>query len=163
MYTCHFCSNRNLRRGTPKGHMKEICPSKIKTTKKSKSAQSNSQKPIISEEVSRGKDEFSKMDESALSPILTTSGTVSISDGPATPIAGAGPKLLDVKKRKRNKSTAKKRAESKKSSVPADAEKTVGTSRKWRRKSWTSLKEIAESSEQGKNRNVANLSIPFFL
>lgn len=163
VYACHFCSHRNLRRGTPKGHMKEICPSKIKTTAKSKLAKPNSQKPISSENVSRENVEVNKTDESALPPILATSGTIPNTDAPATPIARTGLTLLEGKKRKRNKSTAKKLPEPEKSSVPTDAENTIGMSRKRRRKSWTSLKELAESSEKGKTRNLTDLPIPFFL
>ncbi|XP_057994475.1 uncharacterized protein LOC131174710 [Hevea brasiliensis] len=30
IYSCHFCSHKNLKRGAPKGHVKEICPYKLK-------------------------------------------------------------------------------------------------------------------------------------
>ncbi|KAL6314656.1 hypothetical protein AAG906_027002 [Vitis piasezkii] len=40
---------------------------------------------------------------------------------------------------------------------------SVSTSNKRRRKSWTSLREIPETSKQGNTQNIANLTIPFFL
>ncbi|KAF9624464.1 hypothetical protein IFM89_011472 [Coptis chinensis] len=45
VYTCHFCSNRNVKRGTPKHHTKDIFASELKTestTVDKKSGSSNS-------------------------------------------------------------------------------------------------------------------------
>ena len=143
--------------------MKEICPSKVRTTKKSKPAKSNSEKPVRSENVSKGKDEVQKMDEPNLPLLLETSGEFPITDSPATPVVRIGTTLLEAKKRKRNRSTAKKPAEPENSSIPTNAEKSISMSSKRRKKSWTTLKEIADSSEQGKKNDISNLPIPFLL
>ncbi|XP_062074314.1 uncharacterized protein LOC133778415 [Humulus lupulus] len=163
VHTCHFCSHRNLMGGTPKGHLKQICPSKIKTTEKATPAKSNSHRPAILEKASGGKDEAKKMDEPALPPLPATSGELPISDSPATPMVKTVTTLLEAKKRKRNRSTNKKPSEPENSSNPANAEKSIGVSSKRRKKSWTTLKEFADSKDQGKNQDIANLPIPFFL
>ncbi|GAA0149053.1 hypothetical protein LIER_36857 [Lithospermum erythrorhizon] len=43
-YKCHFCAYRNLIRGTPKGHMKVICPHKVKQPWKPNHAKAADQK-----------------------------------------------------------------------------------------------------------------------
>ncbi|PON62870.1 RNAse P, Rpr2/Rpp21 subunit [Parasponia andersonii] len=178
VYSCHYCSRRNVKGGTPKGHIKQICPSKIKTTKISKPTKSKSQKPVSSQKDSRGKDEVNKKDEPALPVVdevnnkkdeptllslLERSEEFPIIDSTATPVVRIGTTLLEAKKRKRNRSTTKKPAESEDSSIPTNSEKTSGMSSKRRRKSWTTLKEIADSKEQGKKQDITTLPIPFFL
>ncbi|XP_062086882.1 uncharacterized protein LOC133793582 [Humulus lupulus] len=164
VHTCHFCSYRNLMGGTPKGHLKQICPSKIKTTEKAKSSKSNSRKPASLEKASGAKDEVRKLGEPALLPLPATSGEFPITDSPATPMVKTVTTLLEANKRKRNRSTNKKLSESESSSNPTNAEKSIRLSSKRRKKAWTTLKEFADSKDQSKkNEDIANLPIPFFL
>ncbi|KAL7181108.1 hypothetical protein ACSBR1_040049 [Camellia fascicularis] len=111
VYKCLFCSHRNLKRGTPRGHTKEICPSKAKPSFKLEPSHSMVIKSIKLEEGATGNKE--------------------------------------AKRRKSNRSGAKKAAESESNSATTVAENSVSAPNKWNRKSWTNLKEIAESSEHG--------------
>ncbi|KAK2664084.1 hypothetical protein Ddye_002658 [Dipteronia dyeriana] len=152
VYNCHFCSFRNLKRGTPKGHMKEICPPRDKQASRPERSKSTSQKSTVLETEMRSNDEVTKLDEVTLPAIA---GDAPVSNSPVTPVRTR--LTLEVAKRKRNKSGTKKPAES------IDEEKTAGTSTKRRRKSWTSLKEIAERSGNDNSQNITNLTIPFSL
>ncbi|VVA40679.1 PREDICTED: RNase P [Prunus dulcis] len=263
VYTCHFCSHRNLKRGTPHGHMKVICPTKTKTTSKLKHAKSISQKSVSSKKSIVAEDEVRKANEIAASEIIQANeiasseiareiqaneiasseiareiqrnetaseienetasseiareiqvnetasseiareiqenetasleiakencivetwadedevtivnemassamaGEIPMVDSPETPKVRTGPTLLlGGKRRKRNKSVSKKPAEPENSPTPTDAENTGSMSNKRRRKKWTSLKEIAESSEHKNIRNISDLTIPFFV
>ncbi|CAL9030124.1 unnamed protein product [Prunus brigantina] len=277
VYTCHFCSHRNLKRGTPHGHMKVICPTKTKTTSKLKPAKSISQKFFSSKKSIVAEDEVRKANEIAASEIIQANeiasseitreiqaneiasseiareiqgnetaseienetasseiareiqvnetasseiareiqvnetasseiareiqenetasleiarvnrivetradedevtivnemassaiaGEIPMVDSPETPKVRTGPTLLlGGKRRKRNKSVSKKPAEPENSPNPTDAENTGSMSNKRRRKKWTSLKEIAESSEHKNIRNISDLTIPFFV
>ncbi|XP_057462944.1 uncharacterized protein LOC130753039 isoform X1 [Actinidia eriantha] len=148
VYKCHFCSHRNLKRGTPQGHMKELCPPKAKPSLKSEPSHSTILKPVNSEEGATGNIEVKKTDEIA---------------SPTTPSVRTGTTLLEGKRRKRNRSGSKKVAESESNSAAIDAETCGSTSNKRKRKSWTSLKEIAESGEHDNNRNLTNITIPFLI
>lgn len=93
-------------------------------------------------------------------------GAVPTVDAPATPSTSTGVTLLDSKKRKRNKPSSKNQTEPRSCSAPtADGDRSEGTSKRNRkRKSWTSLKEVARTNEQsGKQKNMAELAIPFSL
>ncbi|KAG6577189.1 hypothetical protein SDJN02_22821, partial [Cucurbita argyrosperma subsp. argyrosperma] len=93
-------------------------------------------------------------------------GAVPTVDTPATPSTSTGVTLLDSKKRKRNKPSSKNQTEPGSCSAPtADGDRSEGTSKRNRkRKSWTSLKEVARTNEQsGKQKNMAELAIPFSL
>ncbi|KAH7550266.1 hypothetical protein JRO89_XS13G0163200 [Xanthoceras sorbifolium] len=158
VYNCHFCSYRNMKRGTPKGHMKEICPPKDTPASKPECFKCTHQKPAIPETETRSKDEVTKVDEIALPAIA---GDAPASNSPVTPVRTKI--TLEGTKRKRNKSGNKKPAESESNSAMVDAEKTVCASSKRRRNSWTSLKEIAERSEHDNSQNITNLTIPFSL
>ncbi|CAL5356380.1 unnamed protein product [Camellia sinensis] len=146
VYKCHFCSHRNLKRGTPQGHMKEICPPKAKPSFKLEPSCSTVIKSVKLEEGATGNKEVKKVDEIA-SPAITTDDPVIDSPAPATPSVRTGPTLLEAKRRKRNRSGAKKAAESESNSTTTVAENSASAANKRNRKSWTSLKEIAESSE----------------
>ncbi|KAF5462241.1 hypothetical protein F2P56_018264 [Juglans regia] len=182
VYKCLFCSHCNMRRGTPKGYMKEICPSKAKASSKSEPAKSRPQKRASLEKGTRSKDGINKTNEVASpayprevpttdSPITPLARTATASpaylrevpttDSPITPLARTATTLLEAKRRKRNLSMSKKLAGPENNFTPTDAEKTVSTSNKRRRKSWTSLKEIAEASEHDSSRKFTNLTIPF--
>ncbi|XP_050235966.1 uncharacterized protein LOC126686001 isoform X2 [Mercurialis annua] len=164
VYKCHFCSHQNLMRGTPKGYMKNIVSSKRNQKSQeelepSKSIPANS---ISSEnlEESAIKIEMAKIDEIALPPV---SGDISIVHSPTTPLMKNGPSLLDANRRKRNRSGSKKSEEFEDSKAAKDGEGTANASSKRKRKSWASLKEMAESNQQDSPGNIANLTIPFFM
>ncbi|KAI7993233.1 hypothetical protein LOK49_LG11G00458 [Camellia lanceoleosa] len=162
VYKCLFCSHRNLKRGTPRGHTKKICPSKAKPSFKLEPSHPMVIKSIKLEEVATGNKEVKKVDKIA-SPAITTDDPVIDSPAPATPYVRTGPTLLEAKRRKRNRSGAKKAVESESNSATTVAENSVSAANKRKRKSWTSLKEIAESSEHGNSQNLSNLTIPFFI
>lgn len=160
VFKCHFCSYWNMKRGTPKGHMKEICPSKAKTSSKSEPAKPRLQKCASLENGSRSKDNTNETNELA-SPAFAKK--IPASDSPVTPLVRTETSLLEGKSGKRNQSTSKRPGGTESNSTPTDVEKAVGTSSKRKRKSWTSLKEIAESSGHDSHRTIPNLTIPFCL
>ncbi|KAJ7952308.1 RNAse P, Rpr2/Rpp21 subunit [Quillaja saponaria] len=157
VYKCHFCSHLNLKRGAPKGYMKEIYPAKTK------SSVSKAQKTMLfkSSELEKGIGSKDGLNEQDLLASPAVQGDIPIMESPATPSLRNVTTLLETKRRKR--SASKKAAGPAGITAPADAEKTGGSSSKRRRKSWTSLKEIAQSSGHDNSRSVANLTIPFFL
>lgn len=158
IYRCHACSHQNLMRGTPQGYMKELCPPKIKLIDRSdpmKLTIEMDSKPAI---ITESRDANVKMD--AITPEIEEDAP-SI-HAPTTPTT-SGITLLDSKRRKRNRPGAKKAAESGSSSVVVDAENSTSASNKRKRKSWTSLKEIAERNEQGHRHGISKLAIPFVL
>ncbi|KAL1830463.1 hypothetical protein ACET3Z_000114 [Daucus carota] len=166
VYNCHFCSHSNLTRGTPKGHLKELYPPKDKAPPKLKCANSILVKAPISDslEDSAGHEK----PEAASGRDIMVSAEVAMSDvpkddlnDPVTPVARIGLTLLEARSKKRNRSKSKKATESQISST--EAGETVSTSNKRKRKSWTSLKEIAESSNNSNRRNLTELPIPFFI
>ncbi|KAK9943608.1 hypothetical protein M0R45_009211 [Rubus argutus] len=158
MYTCHFCSHRDVKRGTSRGHMKGICPPKTKTSSNLKAAKSISQKFVTPKKSTAGEDKVSKSNEITSSAIAEE---IPSGDSPATPMVQPIITLLDSKRKMRNKSASKKRSEPENSPAPVDAENSVSTTNKRRPKSWTSLKELAGKSEQKKY--ISDLSIPFFM
>ncbi|KAE8676355.1 Bromo-adjacent domain-containing protein [Hibiscus syriacus] len=144
VYNCHFCLHRNLKRGTPEGHMKEIYPPKLKTLSSTpKVVKSRNLKPIISSGEETSKDDIDEI-------IVTRSPAVAGVENPNTdalvsPIRDRT--LLDLKKRNRNKSRSKKPVAHENNPMTPDVEKTVGASGKRRRKSWMSLSEIVASKD----------------
>lgn len=143
VYNCHFCLHRNLKRGTPKGHMKEMYPPKSKTSSISKVVKSRILKPIISSDKEKSKDNEIIVTSS---PAMAAAENPS-TDGSVTPVRGRT--LLDLKKRNRKKSGSKRPAEPENNPMTPDAEKSVGASSK-RRKSWMSLREMVESNEDNR-------------
>lgn len=151
VYKCHFCSHINLKRGTPVGHMKEICPLKAKPSSR---PQCGSKSPLSANATkdTRSKDEVSVGDDVALPSISKNSVETPSLKSRIT---------LEGKKRRR-KSGNKNSVESESNSAVTD-DKTVGvSSRRRRRTSWISLKEFVERSEDDNGR-MANLTIPFSL
>ncbi|KAF7150062.1 hypothetical protein RHSIM_Rhsim02G0230900 [Rhododendron simsii] len=134
IYTCHFCSHQNLKRGTPRGHTKDICPPKAKSPMKSKSSSSIVLKSVNSEKPAMSNPEVKRTDEIA-SPAMTTEDLVT--ETPATPSVSTCTTLLETKRKKRNRSGSKKAAESESNSDALDAEKSVGTSNKRKMKPWS--------------------------
>ncbi|OMO79516.1 hypothetical protein CCACVL1_13611 [Corchorus capsularis] len=137
VYNCHFCLHRNMKRGTPKGHMKEMHPPKLKAPVP-KAVKSRPEKVVACSGKETNKDELKKVDVIS-SPVKAAENPTA--DDPVTPMS-RGRTLLDLNKRKRNKSGSKRPAESENN---PKAEKTVDASSKRRRKSWMSLREIVES------------------
>lgn len=85
------------------------------------------------------------------------------SDGPKLKASPPGLSLLDSKRRKRNRSGAKKEGEPCISSAAEGLEKSIQASSKRRKKSWTSLKEIAESSSGQDGKKFMDSTIPFLI
>lgn len=146
-------------RGTPQGYMKELCPPKIKLidnrSDPMKLTIEMDSKPAI---ITENRDGNVKID--AITPEIEEDAPPM--HAPATP-ATTGITLLDSKKRKRNRPGAKKAAESGSSLIVVDAGNSTGTSNKRKRKSWTSLKEIAERNEQEHRHGISKSAIPFVL
>ncbi|XP_049348833.1 uncharacterized protein LOC125813375 isoform X4 [Solanum verrucosum] len=230
VYECHFCSLRNLKRGTPRGYMKSLYPAKSATRKAkvdpTESAMQRSEHlgtlvasidkakvdPIESamhksehldttvastnkarvDPTESAMQKSEHLDTSVASinktRVDTTKSATQKSEqfdalggsttdvivaselvgddpmaGPATPLSTVTvTSLLDLRKRKRNRTGSKKKAEPQDGSSTTDAEKTVSTSSKRKKKSWTSLKEIAES-QSSNSRKFSNISVPFIL
>lgn len=159
VYKCHFCLHQNLKRGTPKGHIKGICPSKhessLELTPLSKTITSQSSK---SEKGSVSKNEANEIN---VFPSRVVANDVALMDGLATPSSTNMATLLEGKERRSDSSLSKNAVKT--TNTPAvEVAKSASTSNKRRRKSWTSLKEIAQNNEH-KNSQFANLKLPFFL
>ncbi|KZV31540.1 hypothetical protein F511_07391 [Dorcoceras hygrometricum] len=163
IYYCHFCCHRNLMRRTPKGYIQEISPSKTKRT-----SSFNAANHVVERSTSPTQDtplvsptavEASKKMDAVAFPITETRRLEPSS--PSTPLLTAGLSLLDAKMRKRKRRSAKQVTEPEGSSTAAAADKSICTSSKRRRKSWTSLKEIAQNAENDTIKKFTNLTIPF--
>lgn len=153
VYTCHFCSHRNMKRGTPrdpsppKAHKR--VPEPNQKTRNTVSSYGMTKDNVVANAITTGDEPRGKM------------GIVEVKDdpaasGPATPLTTMT--LLESKMKKRNRSGAKKTTASE-----SVTEKSVNTSNRRRRKSWSSLKEIAESNDNDNdnNRRFMNLTVPF--
>ncbi|KAF8033034.1 hypothetical protein BT93_D1808 [Corymbia citriodora subsp. variegata] len=150
-YMCHFCSHRNLKRGTAKGHMKELYPVEAESISQLKHAKSA---PLVSYSQVMGSGHGDETKEAIQMSSPANKVEMLAKVCPSTPLTKT---LLDGKRQKRSRSGAKRPTQPE----SADAEATASASSKRRRKSWTSLKEIAESSEHGTSRNITSLKIPF--
>ncbi|KNA21902.1 hypothetical protein SOVF_038900 isoform A [Spinacia oleracea] len=178
VYTCQFCLHRNLKRGTPKGYMRELTPSKPKSSnpkpvKKSNFSNVKTDKPseennsTVKTEKENEKNfsnvETDKANEAPSPSPAITNICSSVTDNPTSSLAESGVKLLDSKRRKRKKPGLKASTEENQvSSAPAVIEKDSGASKR-RKKSWTTLKDIAESEKHDRNQRFTNFSIPFNL
>ncbi|WVZ01169.1 hypothetical protein V8G54_027238 [Vigna mungo] len=141
VYKCHFCLHQNLKRGTPKGHIKGIYPSKDK----SRSETIPPSKFITSETSELEKDTVSNGEINEINVFPSSTNTVSLTEG---------------RKRKQDSFLSKNAIKTTNMSSKEVA-KSAGSSSKRRRKSWTSLKEIAQKNDQ--NSQIANFTIPFIL
>nr|GMD81390.1 Ribonuclease P protein component 4 like [Ipomoea batatas] len=189
VYNCQFCSHRNLRRGTARGYLKQICPPKDRpstkiehpkssTTKSSepmtcppkdrpstkvehpKSSTTKSSEPMT---VAASNNKDSKIDIVTSSEIVQGDHFAVPADEPSTPSLRMDISLLDSKRKRRNKSGLKKPVESESISTATDVDQAICTSNKRKRKSWVTLKEMAKSSGQDKSTQFSNISVPFFL
>ncbi|KAJ1431370.1 RNAse P, Rpr2/Rpp21 subunit [Sesbania bispinosa] len=159
VYKCHFCLHQNLKRGTPKGHIKGIWPLKDKSLSES----TPPTKPIAHESAKLEEGILSKdvASEIDVFPSQVVAKDIALIDGLATPPSTSAT-MLEGKKRRRNSSTFMKSVETASMPTKVEVAKTLSTVSKSRRKSWTSLKEIAQNNEH-ENSQVTNLTIPFFL
>jgi hypothetical protein len=105
-----------------------------------------------------GKDEAGKINAFG-SEVVAKDAT--LTNGLQTPQSTSTPILLEGKKRSRNSSAFKNTFQTPSMSARVEGAKTQSTSSKRRKRSWTSLKEIAQSKHD--NSQVASLTIPFFL
>ncbi|MCL7041503.1 hypothetical protein MKW94_018966 [Papaver nudicaule] len=205
VYTCNFCSHRNLKRGTSKNHMKEILPprpKKVKSDEKrlnlvktkadegkldmnaeaivcpenlsglkedgaaqicsgtEKALESNSEIGQTAEELAPAEFIPIEISEAKVPGMYPVIGNAENEKSPATPSNKVPMLLLDSKRRKRTKSQNKQVA-TESNSTTTDAEKVSTNSNKRRRKSWSSLKELAEANER--KNDITNLTIPFRL
>uniref|UniRef100_A0A7N1A912 Uncharacterized protein n=1 Tax=Kalanchoe fedtschenkoi TaxID=63787 RepID=A0A7N1A912_KALFE len=179
VYKCHFCSHPTIKRGTLKGHMKQICPPKDKPTPKprvqaamrpkntdTESCTTNSASTSTAignfapEPCTRDSDNtFSAVEVATRENVDST--CISDTPHPVTPLVTTRRSLLDTKKRTRSKSGSKKEAEF--NAARTDEPSTVSASKKRRKKTSTSLKDLVKSSESAKSRNLSDLTIPLFL
>lgn len=160
VFRCHFCSHRNLKRGTPMHYMKDLCPPNAKPILRSDPMKKTIPKGSKPEVVAESKDNIVKMDRIALPG---TAGDKPVIYAPETPVTRLATSFLDTKRRKRTRPGPKKAFESGSASAAPGAENATGAPSKRRRKCWTSLKEIAECDEQQTKRNFSSLAIPFII
>ncbi|CAJ1956084.1 unnamed protein product [Sphenostylis stenocarpa] len=154
VYKCHFCLHQNLKRGIPKGHLKGIYPSKDKS-----GLEATPSKFITSEFSKSEKEIVSNVEANEINvfPSRVVAKDVTLMDSPATPSSTNTISLIEEKKRKQNSSLFKSAIKN----TNMSSKGVASTSSKRRRKSWTSLKEIAQSNEH--SSQIANLTIPFIL
>ncbi|KAL2533372.1 RNAse P [Abeliophyllum distichum] len=162
VYRCHFCSHRNLLRGTSKAYMKEICTRKAKPPSKPDPTKFDVQKCPILPKVASTNIEANEVNTVGLPIAAAVEGPSTSS--PATPLPRTGISILESKRRKRSRSSIKKVSQTESSPADVNAENTVSASNKRKKKSWTSLKDIAESSKNNDNyQKLTNLTIPIFI
>ncbi|XP_077235648.1 uncharacterized protein LOC143877480 [Tasmannia lanceolata] len=165
VYTCHFCSNQNLKRGTPKGHMKEIFSGRAEPISESKPDNSKDRKSAISQKYveTRGEVIISKplpISESNSNGRTVDLATkeISIQNSPVTPV-----KRTEIFLSKKSGFSSNKPVETDSNYAAMETGKNSGGSRKRRRKAWSSLKRIAEGGDHENKQNIHNLSIPVFI
>ena len=158
VYKCHYCLHQNLKRGTPKGHIKGICPSKVKPslelTPPSKSITSESRK------IQKGIASKDEVSEIKVFPSQVVAKDVTLMDTQSTSSSTNTRTLLEGKRRRQDSPLSNDIIKT--TNMSGKGANSVSTSSKRRRKSWTSLKEIAQSKED-KNSQIGNLTIPFIL
>ncbi|CAM8926766.1 unnamed protein product [Rhodiola kirilowii] len=167
VYKCHFCSQQTVKRGTLKGHLKRICPPKDKPAPKLKSpiavlaentdtesgARDHASNPttfksLVTESCCRNRGDAS-------SAVVGATLENVCSPAPVTPLVGTYRSLLDTKKRIGYKSGSKKEPEF--NSVKTDATGTNDTSKKRRRKTSTSLKDLVKSSQSNNSSKFSDI------
>ncbi|ONK64010.1 uncharacterized protein A4U43_C07F21180 [Asparagus officinalis] len=157
VYKCHFCSHPNLMRGTQKGYIKSLLPSKPKSETNSTKTRNSSERELGNKE---------KTDQNVKVPLTIGKcecpREVSVEMSPLTPLEMLA--NSSKKKRKRNLSASNKDSSTKSTPVTSNCgEGTTVSSSKRKRKGWTSLKKIAESNEAKNSQSISNFAIPFLL
>lgn len=172
VYTCQFCSHRNVKKGTPKRHMKEILASKPKMNSEVESTTTGKKLPHPGSTTKEGKGCGENIAKKELSIIVSNSNNspmhrelskevVSVENSPLTPKL----LLLDNKRKRRQSkgSVSKEQVGNEKGTATPIVENKTGESSRKKRKGWSSLKEIAENSANINNGNIANLTLPFIV
>ncbi|KAJ8497405.1 hypothetical protein OPV22_007957 [Ensete ventricosum] len=150
IYACHFCSHRNLKPGTAKGHVRALLDahpgdSGMTTEVLQHTAGSQiPQEPELNSGLNSGGPDTN-----------AAAGSVALKS-PVTPLM----KMINKSNKKRKKANG---STTNNGLATADSGQAIGGSSKRRRKGWSSLKEIVESSESKNDRSINNLSIPFLL
>lgn len=162
VYTCHFCSYRNVMVGTIKGRVNELLMSRAEASKavcldsiESKSC------PWKDVETNQNcNDREGNLDSSIVQKtVLETPDYI-----PVTPLG-----VLSEKKQKIDQSgSSKPSVDAGKGAwsstvTVAHAGKGTSGSTKRRKRGWTSLKEIVESNERTSKSSISNFVIPFKL
>lgn len=174
VYTCHFCSHRNLKWGTAEGHMKNLIASRPGQDSDSNQHCSTDRARGNSENVLAAKHEVHqdageeiplKLEPVSESKSITpgraaVTGQI-LSKCPVTPPEKVG--NTSQRKRKVGDSIPKKLPAGGNHSAMTDSGKGTGGSSKRRRKAWSSLKEITENGELENARNLSNFAIPFHI
>ncbi|KAI3934173.1 hypothetical protein MKW92_043165 [Papaver armeniacum] len=177
----------NLKRGTSKNHMKEILLARLKQvesdekqlnlvkTKADKGKvdmnveaivcpgnvagfKGNVVDQICSRSVKAIGSNIKKSEAKVAEMDYVVCKDVASENNLATPLNRAPMLFLDAKRRKRNRSNDKQ-VSTISNSKPGNVEKVSGSLTKRRKKSWSTLKELAEANVQ--KNDIANLIIPF--
>ncbi|XP_042484914.1 uncharacterized protein LOC122065177 isoform X1 [Macadamia integrifolia] len=168
----------NLKKGAPKGHMKEICVSRpkpaselervssapLESTILEKGVERKQGNNNVEESISLEKTSISGSKSGSPEAFLATHEQIALENIPITPLVKTSRSLLEGKGKKRKKKGpgSNQAGGSECNSATADTEGAASGSSKRRRKSWTTLKEIVEHSQLENNHKITNLSIPFF-
>ncbi|XP_020231999.1 uncharacterized protein LOC109812445 [Cajanus cajan] len=145
VYKCHFCLHQNQKRGTPKGHVKGICPSKDKSLLESTPSSKYSTNESCKIKLEKGTVSKDEVNEINVFPSQVVAKDLTLVDCLATPSSTNTTTLLEGKKRRRDSSLSKNAIKTTNMSAKEVAN-SANASSKRRRKSWTSLKEIAQSN-----------------
>ncbi|XP_076953238.1 uncharacterized protein LOC143627257 [Bidens hawaiensis] len=132
VYTCHFCSHRNIKRGTPRNTSQP----KVKPHPKSNNQRTNS---TIANTIAASPGPTTDgphRDKMGIVEIKSPDRTGTGASGPTTPLTKPTMTLLESLMKKRKRSGAKKKV------VPESTPVVEKSSNRRRRKSWTSLSEI---------------------
>lgn len=150
VYYCNLCSHRNLKRGTTKGQMKDMYPPKPKTTRPRPKIDKDVTVVVAPREIG----------SNILLPSSPERRVKNVSVVENTP----KPMLTLEREKRIRKSKSKKPVEPE--SVP-EKKATVGGvgggSNKRKRKAWTSMKELSETTTTNKGSSSVNFKIPFLL
>ncbi|MQM06776.1 hypothetical protein Taro_039607 [Colocasia esculenta] len=166
--TCHFCSHRNVRKGTPKGHMQGLLASRPRPISELKPADSITMTISKSDDnaiVANNLDGFSEYvgEERPLNvestPQKEVASNIPAKDCQKTPSTTVSEK----EKRKITECKSTKGANSATNYAAHGSGKDSGTSSKRRRKGWSGLREVTMSSEREKEKRMNNLAIPFLM
>ncbi|KAJ0963795.1 hypothetical protein J5N97_028917 [Dioscorea zingiberensis] len=170
VYTCHFCSYRNVKWGTPTDHVKGLLASRPKAnSSKNRQHSAGHNKALVTktawdqkpqEKTSAVLDPNSELKSMTPKKVGANMENMPVDEKTADSVPPLE-KSLSASKKKRKASKSHQSELS--SSVGIDSGKGTGDSTKRRRKSWSSLKEISESNDLQKTRNLSNIVIPFHL
>lgn len=174
VYTCQFCSHRNLKWGTAEGHIKNLIASRLCHDSDSNphcSAYRTKSKPenalATKHEVNQDVGDQTPFKQEPVFELKSITPGKAAATGEihvetlATPLD----KLVKMSERKGNVSGSipSKIPVGGNSSAITDSGKGTGGCSKQRRKAWSSLKEITENNDLENARNISNFAIPFLV